>query len=79
MKATIKQVNRYEVVINGKTFINLQKQDEWEGMIKFIGPNGQTLIVDQASTITSFLDAVFDNGVATEVTIVKASPGLLVP
>ena len=82
MKAKIEQINRYKITVNGKTFADFTKREEWNGMVKFTGSAG-VLIVDKCQT--SFED-VFESffNVAdskeyepVEMTVVKASPGLI--
>ena len=82
MKATIEQINKYKVTINGKTFTDFSKREEWQGMVKFSGPSG-TLIVDNCQTnFEDVFDSFFAIGPSkvhkpVEMIVVKASPSLI--
>ena len=82
MKAIIEQINKYKVTINGKTFTDFSKREEWQGMIKFSGPSG-TLIVDNCQTnFDDVFESLFnlgrtDDHKPVEMIIVKASPDLI--
>ena len=82
MKATIEQINKYKVTINGKTFTDFSKCEEWQGMVKFSGPSG-TIIVDSIQTnFDNVFESFFDAGSLkehkpVEMTVVKASPSLI--
>jgi hypothetical protein len=81
MKVKVTPVNRYEITINGKTYHDFQKREEWEGMVKFSGPAGVLILSQSRTDFEGSIEALF--GIKTEhdrpveMDIIKASPDLV--
>lgn len=80
MKVTVEQINKYKVTIGGKIYDNFSSCSEWEGFIKFSGPDGVLILADEESHFTATLETIFgrkEKPKQVELKIVKASPSLL--
>ena len=79
MKVQIKQIDRYEITIDGETYTSFNKVDEWEGMIKFSGVHGTIIVdknTDEFSNIFSELFGKKEERKSVEFLVVKISPKL---
>lgn len=89
MEVKIERVSTFNVTIGGVTYKGFELEDEWEGMLKFKGPDG-TLIVGKAHStenemnrFSSFFDALINDpdpfpgrdGVSRHL-VIKLSPSL---
>ena len=84
MEVTIKQVNRYDITIDGKVHEGFKRDSEWEGLLKFSGPAGVVIVHRQEDLSLAFIDIFGGHskrGVgespAEEFSVAKISPTLV--
>jgi len=78
-KVVIQQINKFKVTINGKTYDNFEKVDEWNGMLHFTGPKGM-IIVHKPENMFATFATIFggsDQEVQEEFDLAKISSDLL--
>ena len=81
-KAQIRQENNYSITIKGVTHKGFTKIGEWEGMVKFMSPNGGIVLdLDDGTPKFDFISLFKRDDVADErmyeLDIIKVSPELI--
>ena len=80
MKVKIEQVNKYKVTIDGKEYDGFSCDGEWEGFLKFSGPEGELVVHDPKDTSFDDIFGVMFGAKKErpiEFSVVKITPGLL--
>ena len=75
MKVTIKQVNAYEITIDGVTHTGFTKNDNWRGMVSFSSPKGEVIVADERTPFEDMFGTKKEK--KHEFDIVQISSGLI--
>ena len=82
MKVKVEQVNRYLITIGDRVLDGFVRCDEWEGMIKFIGPHGTVIVDAGQDKFENVFESIFGRINKTdpvEFNVLKATTSLLEP
>lgn len=78
MKAKIKEVRTYEVMIGDKTFSNFEVKGEMAGMIYLQSKDGSVVLdCEGINKFSSLLKGEFQTKEYPELKIIKASPNIM--
>ena len=80
MKVNIKQVNKYEITVDGKKYTDFEKTGEWEGLIKFSGKHGEVMVSENRDDCNNIFDDIFSSHKKEktyEFEVIKITPDLV--